>query len=223
MNLTKEITILIKKEFLLEWRQKYAINGILLYVASTVFVCYLSIGIKTSKISPLTWNAILWIVILFTAVNAVAKSFIQESKGRLLYYYSIASPQAIILSKIIYNTALMLLLSSVAFLFYSVVLGNPVQDKWLFFFNILTGSVGFATAFTMISAIASKANNTGSLMAVLGIPVIIPMLLQLMKVSKNAIDGLSPSVSYDELIILMALNVMMVALSYILFPYLWKS
>jgi heme exporter protein B len=217
------IFTLLKKDILLEWRQRYAFNGILLYVAGTVFICYLSIGIKTNKINPLTWNAVLWIVLLFASVNAVAKSFLQEKAGRMLYYYTVASPQAIILSKIIYNTGLLLLLSSIAYLFYSIVLGNPVEDKLLFFLNVIIGSIGFSTTFTMISAIASRADNSSTLMTILGFPIIIPMLLLLMKVSKNALDGLASSVSYDSLLILSALNVMMVALAYILFPYLWRS
>jgi len=217
------IIVLLKKDILLEWRQRYAINGILLYITCTVFVCYLSLGIKTAKISPLTWNALLWIILLFASVNAVAKSFLQEKQGRMLYYYTIASPQAILLSKIIYNTGLLLILSSIAYLFYSIVLGNPVQDKSLFFIAILMGSIGFSISFTMISSIASKTDNSSTLMSILGFPIIIPLLLILMKVSKNAIDGLALSVSIDSLIILGALNCMMLALAYILFPYLWRS
>ncbi len=219
----RSIIVLLKKDILLEWRQRYAINGILLYITCTVFVCYLSLGIKTAKISPLTWNALLWIILLFASVNAVAKSFLQEKQARMLYYYTIASPQAILLSKIIYNTGLLLLLSSIAYLFYSIVLGNPVQDKVLFFTTILMGSVGFSITFTMISSIASKADNSSTLMSILGFPIIIPLLLILMKVSKNAIDGLALSVSVDSLIILGALNCMMLALAYLLFPYLWRS
>ena len=214
---------LLKKDLLLEWRQRYAINGILLYVGSTVFVCYLSIGVKLNSINPFTWNAIFWIVLLFASINAVAKSFIQESKGRMLYYYTLVSPQAVILSKVIYNAFLLLFLSSVAFLFYSIVLGNPVQDKFLFFLNVLAGSVAFSTTFTMISSIASKVDNSSTFMAILGIPIIIPMLMVLIKISANAIDGLAFSVSSNLFTMLIALNVMMVALAYILFPYLWRS
>jgi heme exporter protein B len=217
------IIALIKKDILLEWRQRYAINGILLYVICTVFVCYLSFGIKTNKISPLTWNAVLWIVLLFASVNAVSKSFLQEKSSRMLYYYTLANPQAIILAKIIYNTCLLLVLSSIAYLFYSIVLGNPVDDKGLFFINILLGSIGFSTTFTMVSAIASKADNSHTLMTILSFPIIIPMLLMLMKISKSAMDGLALSVSYDEIIILCSLNVMTTALAFILFPYLWRS
>jgi heme exporter protein B len=103
MSLFKEVSTLVKKEILLEWRSKYALSGILLYVFSTVFVCYLSFR----KINPVTWNALFWIIMLFASVNAIAKSFMQENRGRYLYYYSICSPQAVILSKIIYNQVLM--------------------------------------------------------------------------------------------------------------------
>jgi heme exporter protein B len=223
MALSREILALINKEITLEWRQKYAFNGILLYLGCTVFVCYLSFAVKGNNLTPSTWNALFWIIILFTSVNAIAKSFIQERPGRNIYYYTIASPTGIILSKILYNSVLMIVLSLVGFFFYALVLGNPVQDKMLFIWNISLGALGFSTTLTMISGIASKANNSSSLMAILSIPVIIPMLLLLIKISKNAIDGLDRSVSMDDLLILASVNVLIGAISYILFPYLWRS
>src|ERR1700689_1028005 len=116
MQLVSQTWFLFKKEILLEWRAKYAFNGVLLYVVSTVFICYISFqltpGFEHSSGYKVVWNVLFWIIILFASVNAIAKSFMQESKSRLLYYYTIASPQAIILSKTIYNIFLMLLLSA---------------------------------------------------------------------------------------------------------------
>ncbi|WP_239020910.1 heme exporter protein CcmB [Pontibacter arcticus] len=221
--LFKEILYLIRKDLVLEWRQKYAFNGMLLYVGSTVFVCYLSFGLRSNVLTVPVWNAVLWIILLFTSVNAIAKSFMQENRGRLLYFYSIVSPQGVILAKIVYNTLLMLVLALVCFVFYAVVLGNPVQDVPMFLLSILLGAVGFSTSLTMISGIASKASNNGTLMAVLSFPVIIPMLLMLIKMSKNAIDGLDRSTSFDELLTLLAINMIVITVSYILFPYLWRS
>jgi heme exporter protein B len=218
-----EIIHLIKKDVLLEWRQKNAFYGIFLYLGCTIFVCYLSVGMRGNTISPLTWNALFWIILLFTSLNAVAKGFFQEGKGRILYYYMIATPQAIILAKIAYNTVLLTLLALAALGIYSVVLDNPVGNHLLFIVNVVLGAAGFATTFTLLSGIASKAGNNGALMAVLSIPIIIPMLLLLMKVSKNAIDGLDFDTCWHELVLLMAINFMVVSLSYILFPYLWRS
>lgn len=219
MKLLNEVQSLIKKEILLEWRSKYAFNGILLYVVSTIFVCYLSF--KSTQ--PIVWNVLFWIIMLFSAVNAIAKSFIQESKGRLLYYYSIASPQAIIIAKTMYNICLLLLITFIAFIVYSIIFKNPLSDPYLYLLSIFLGSLSFSTVFTMTSAIASKAGNNGTLMAILSFPVIIPMLMLLIKLSKNAMDGLDRSVSYDEIGVLILINIIVVSASLVLFPYLWKD
>jgi len=211
----------------LEWRSKYAFNGVLLYVVSTVFVCYISFhlspGFSGSEGYPIVWNILFWIIILFASVNAIAKSFIQENKGRLLYYYTIASPQAIILSKTIYNILLMSLLSVLALIVYLLFFPNTIGDPLFYFLAVLLGSISFSTVFTMISAIASKAGNNGTLMAILSFPVIIPVILLLIRISKSAMDGVERSLLYGNIGILFAINVIVIATSLLLFPYLWRD
>jgi heme exporter protein B len=219
MDLFSQVKFLIRKEVILEWRSKYALNGILLYVVSTIFVCYLSFR----RTDPITWNALFWIIMLFASINAISKSFVQESRGRQLYYYTLASPQAIILSKIIYNTFLMLLLAIIALAVYSIVFKNAVGDPFLYLMSVLIGSLSFSTVFTMISGIASRAGNNGTLMAILSFPVIIPLLMLLIKLSKSAMDGLDRSVSLDEIGVLAAINVIVITVSLLLFPYLWRD
>lgn len=219
----KEVVLLVKKEALLEWRQKYALNGILLYVTSAVFIAYLSMGTGQANLQVPIWNALYWIIILFSAVNAVAKSFVQEQEGRQLYYFMIASPEAIILSKTIYNTGLTLILALLGYVVFGIVFGNPVADQPLFLLNLLLGAIGFSAALTMVSAIASKAKNNGTLMAILSFPVMIPILLMAIQVSKSAIDGLDRGISAEKILTLMAINAIVLATSYLLFPYLWRS
>ncbi len=215
MELFSQTWNLVKKEILLEWRSKYAFNGVLLYVVSTVFVCYISFnltpGFTGSKGYPVVWNVLFWIIMLFASVNAIAKSFMQESKSRLLYYYTIASPQAIILSKTIYNILLMSLLSLLALLVYMLFFTNTIGDPLFYFLSVLLGSISFSTVFTMISAIASKAGNNGTLMAILSFPVIIPIILVLIRLSKNAMDGLERNLNYGNIGVLCAINVIVVA------------
>lgn len=147
----------------------------------------------------------------------------QESKGRQLYYYSLTSARAIILSKIIYNVLLMLLLSAIAIFFYALVFKNQIGDMLFYLLAVFIGSLSFASVFTMISGIASKASNSGALMAVLSFPVIIPLLIVLIKFSKNAMDGLDRSVSYNEIGVLLAINIIVITVSLLLFPFLWRD
>jgi len=219
MQLIREVKFLIGKELLLEWRSKYALNGVVLYVVSTVFVCFLSFV----SLKGVTWNALFWIIMLFASINTVSKSFLQESKGRQLYIYTIASPTALIISKTIYNVFLMLLVTIIALAFYTLVFDYVPQDMGLYIVATILGSLSFSTIFTMISAIASKAGNGGMLMAILSFPVIIPVITMLIKLSKNAVDGLDRSVSLDEIAILLIINVLVIASSLLLFPYLWRD
>jgi heme exporter protein B len=217
------IKALLQYELLTEWRNRHALNGVLLYLAATIFICYLSFKLKRSELSPATWNALYWIVIVFSAVSTTAKSFLGVSEGRLIYQYTLAHPVAVILSKMIYHALLLSLVSLGGLAFYAFVMGNPIQDAGLFVLNVVLGSVGLGAAFSMIAAIAAKAGNNMTLMSVLGFPVIIPILLILIKISKNALDGLAWSVSYGNLVILGALDVIVIITGCLLFPYLWRS
>ncbi|AUD03779.1 heme exporter protein CcmB [Spirosoma pollinicola] len=219
----RQMSALMRKEFLLEWRQRYALNGMLLYIVGAVFVCYLSFNARRGQLTPIVWNTLFWIILLFTAINAIAKSFVQERAGRQLYYYTLASPQQIILSKILYNTALMLMLVFLGFGVYAFVLGNPVNDVPLYMLTLVLGAIGFASSLTLVSGIASKAENPATLMAVLSFPIILPLLLMLLKVSKNALDGLDRSVSWNEIGTVLAIDAIVLTLSWLLFPFLWRS
>lgn len=219
MRLMQQIKSLVIKDITLEWRSKYAINSILLYVISTVFVCYQAF----QSVDTLVWNALFWIILLFASINAISRSFVQESPYRQLYYYSIASPQAIIISKVIYNMLLMMFLSVIAYIIYSLIFDNPVGDPLLYFVTVLLGAMSFATVFTMVSGISSKTGSNSTLMAILSFPVIIPLLIVLIRLADNALKGLERSVSYKEIAVLLAINLITVTISLLLFPYLWRD
>ncbi len=199
------------------------ISGLVLYLFSTAFICYLTFSLRQNQITPLVWSALFWITILFTVINTIAKSFIGEKKGRDIYYFSIASPEAIIISKIIYNFLLTLILSFAGFALFILLLKNPIVDINLFCLVIVLSSMGFSSSLTLLSGIAAKANNSNILMAVLSFPIIISVLLITVKITKNCIDGLDRSVSTNDLLTLLAINCLVTAASYLLFPYIWRS
>lgn len=217
--MNRELLALLKKDFTTEWRMRYAVNGILLHVISSVFLVFLSVKIMNGP----TWNALFWLILLFSSVSAVAKGFVGEHKGRSLYYYGIASPQIIIVSKIIYNSFFMLLIACICFVVYITLLGNMAQSIGYYMLVMLLGCLGFSATFTLLSSIAAKSGNGHLLMPVLSFPIIIPLLLVLIKASKKAMDGLDPSLLLPDLLVLLALNCIVIALSYVLFPYLWKE
>jgi len=211
---------LIVKDFKLEWKQRDAFFGLVLYCASTIFISYLAFR---QTIDAITWNALFWIILLFASVNALAKSFLSESKGQQLYFYVISSAPVYFLAKLFYGVILMLILSLISLLIYSSLNGFPAQDLYGYIISTIIGSIGLAVTLTMISAIASRSGSQTSLMAILGFPVLIPMLIIIIKLSAKALDGISIFSSSRELTLLSCLIVLTGTLSYILFPYIWRD
>ena len=132
-------------------------------------------------------------------------------------------PEALIVAKMLYNAVLLLGLALLAFAAFVVVLGNPVADTPLFLTALGLGATGFAAYLTLMSGIAAKAAHSATLLAVLAFPVLRPQVLLLLRISKNALDGLDRAVSSGPLTSVVAVNVIVATLAVVLFPYLWKS
>ncbi|MBT8196611.1 MAG: ABC transporter permease [Bacteroidia bacterium] len=211
---------LIVKEFKIEYRQKYAINGILLFILGTAFIAYLSF---THFIEPKTWNALFWIILLFSALSGIAKSFIQDSDGQKLFNYILLNPKHVIASKLIYNIVLLICIAFLQLLIFTLFLGFPVQSKMQYVLGLLFGCIGIGATLTFISAIASKAQNSSALMAVLSLPVLLPLFITLLRQTRNSIDGIDFGINFKYLIIIVAIDLIVITLAYILFPYLWRE
>jgi heme exporter protein B len=209
---------LFRKELLLEIRQQYSFYGILLYIGATIFVLFNAMDEPESRV----WNGLFWVIQLFICINAVAKSFLQESRGRMLYFYSIASPSDFVLAKLLFNSLLMLVMSLLSLLLFTLFLGNPMQKAGQFIGLVLLGGWSLSLVFTFLAAIAAKAQQNAAIMAVLGFPIIIPQLLLLMKLSNAAFAPLL-TVSFNTVLLLIALDIMVILLAVILFPFLWKD
>lgn len=203
-----------------DFRNPYTLSGAGLFMLSSLFVCYISI----KRIStPSIWVALFWIIILFTSFNAVAKSFINESRARMLYYYTLLNPSQFILAKMVYNALLMMVLSSIAVVVYSTLFKMTIQDPIIFWTGTILGSTGIAFVLSLLSTIASKAGNNLTLLAILGLPILLPLILVSTTLTKNAIDGIDWSVQWKYAFVLLGLNVVCFSLSVILFPYLWRE
>lgn len=219
MGIWKEIWLLIRKDFLLELRNSFTIGGTLLYIFSTIFIVYFSfVSVQTAA-----WNALFWIIALFISISAIGKSFVNENDKLQLYYYVLADPLAVILAKILYNITLLFILLVLAWIGFGFIAANPIKDYAQFFLAIFLASVGFSITFTFISAISSKTTNGSTLMAILSFPLVIPILATLMKLSASATNLLKDTSIFSDVLILIGIDLFLLGIAIVLFPFLWKD
>jgi heme exporter protein B len=210
---------LLKKDLIMEWRQKHALFGVLVYVGATVFVIYMMNGQPDARV----WNALFWTSQLFVAVNSMAKSFLQEHPHRFRYYYTIARPVTFLLAKVAYSVVIMIIMTLISLLLYAVMLGWPPIQGSLFLLVAITGSISLAVVFTFLSAIAARAQQNSSLMAILGFPLVTPILMILSKLAGAALQPVYVTGWWNLAGTLAGVDVLIIFLGVILFPFLWQE
>lgn len=215
----KHLIILIKKEFLMEWRQKHTLFGVLLYIVCTVFAIYMMAGQPDGRV----WNVLFWVGQLFVTVNSVAKSFLQEGEARGRYYYTLVAPGWYVSSKIIYSVLSMLMLTALALGLFCLLLGNPVTHFERFVLAACSGAAALSVLFTFLSAVAARARQNAALIAVMGFPMAIPLLMILSRLTMASVAPVLQEGWWGLLGMMSALSVLIAGLALILFPVLWKE
>lgn len=218
MNFGHVIRI-IKKDYAVDIRQIYSVSSVLLFAVTCSYLIYRTFG---SDISKQVWNILLWLIVLFVGINAIIKSFNQESKSTYLYYYTLFGALEILVARLIYNTLFLTLVYSVIVLFFSVFFDNPVDDYTLFFVGSIGGIIGISTIFTFVSIIAAGENGN-SVMSILSLPLVIPIVMLLVKITSVAMKLMGDSSIYDDVLLIYGIDILLIGVIILIFPALWRA
>jgi len=216
----QELKAAINREWTLELKQQSQLFGLLFYCFATAFILAI---IFRGKMQAQVWNACFWIVNLFVAIQAIARSFSSESSGQMLLAYSLMRPNVFLFGKLLFNWLQMTILSVFSLIFFLFFNGNPLQDFYLFLTTLILTSLSFAGSMTLISAIAAKTRQKGVLMAILSLPIILPQLGAAARLTKHASDDLGWYIASGDFQFLIAITGIVISLSFILYPYLWRD
>ena len=217
------IIAVFKKDWQSELRTRYAINALAMFILVTISVILFSIG--QEKVSEHLTGGLFWVVIFFSAMSGLSRAFVsEEERGTTLTLQLIAAPSTIYFGKLIFNLVLVFIMNiAIVILYYLLFESFIVLNFSLFMLSLFFGSIGIAISSTLIAAIISKANTKGTLYPVLSFPILLPLILTLMELTKFAMDGDLIADSTVELAVLVCYDVIMVTAGYMLFDFIWKD
>jgi len=218
-NLYMQVSGILKGELASDIRRPAVLAAAGLQVMAVSFLCYLG----NTNIGPKVWNSLYWISLVFGVLQATGKAFLHTGKNRWIYINQLASPLGLILAKTIYTWAIAVFLGMANLLVFSVLMDFPVSHAAVYIGAVTLSVMGFATVFTLITAIAGKTPQPGFIAPVLGLPVILPFVLVGMQASLKALNPVLVSSVYKDLMLLGALNFLVLVLTSILFTPLWRD
>jgi len=223
MNYLFAIWAIVAKDVRSELRLRYALNALLMFVVTSLAV--IIIAFQDSELNPEILSALFWIVIFFTAMSGLSRIFVsEEERGTTLVLQLVASPSAVYFGKLIFNCGLTLLLSSAVTLLYVIIFPTfVIQSLTIFTCTVFLGSLGFASASTMIAAIIAKAQAKSTLYTVLAFPVLAPLLITVIYATALSIQGDIWSNSIPQFQIMIGYLCVVVGFSFLMFDYVWKD
>ncbi len=222
MNWLSGAWAVFEKDLRLELRTRYALNTLLMFVASLLLLILFSIG--NAPLSPQITSALLWIIVLFSATVGMGRTFVSEQEQETVLFLQLNTrPSMVYAGKLLFNFLLSLLLSGVAVAGLWFVLSLDVGTPGLLFATIGLGALGLAGAMTLLASIIARTANQGPLFAVLSFPILVPLLLTVVDVTQNALLGTTWNPVRNELISLVGYSGVVITASVLLFDFVWKD
>ena len=216
----KPVSAIIHKDVAIEFRNKESISSMFMFGVLTMVIfnyAFDPTGMDRSLISP----GILWVSFTFAGVIGLNRSLAMELDNECLQGLLLAplSRGDLYLGKVASNFAFMMIAEVTIFPFFVVLnnLGLSMALPEIFGVAIL-GTLGFVAVGTILSMISAHTRMKEVILAVLQIPLTVPVVLMSVSATRMILSEDTEGIS-ARLSILAAFSIVYLTASYLLFEY----
>jgi len=222
VNLAGRTLAVMRKDLKAEFRSRYALNAVIMFALVTLTVISFALGIL--RLSPEMLAALFWIVVFFASMSGLAQTFIREEEsGTSLVLKLTADGTSVFFGKALFNLLLLFMLAILIVPLFIVLLKAQIVSWPIFLAAVIPGLIGLAGATTIIAAIVAQASVKGTLFTVISFPVLLPLLVGVIEITKVALTGGIWGEVTAPLQLVAAYDVVMVTLSVMLFDFVWRQ
>ena len=221
MTAATRIVELIRTDINSEFRNISSTASVFLFSITTVFIAVKAI----SDWNILLMGSVLWILVLFSALNVSSGTFNKDGGNQKLFFYTLYDPVELIISKIIFNTIYIFAIFTLTYSMFVIFTGMQVNQIPVYFLSAILASVGLSTVngFSVLISGSTSALNTNLLLSVMALPVAIPILLSMIKITKNLnTSGQEIRIS-DDIMIIAGIDLLLIGVVILLIKQLWTA
>lgn len=217
-----EVAAVFAKEWRCEFRTRYALNTLALFAFTTLVVVSVNLGPLGISITQGTavLPVLLWLILLFSVAAGLPRAFVQEEETQTAIALRLsATPSSLFCGKLLYGLTLVVALSALVTPIYVAMMNLKVESPGLLVTALAAGGYGLAAGSTLVASIIAQARSKGTLFSVLSFPVLLPLLLLTVELTRNAVSGDPAGVALSQLLLYDA-SVTIAGL--MLFPAVWN-
>jgi heme exporter protein B len=219
--LIKSVFIQLRKDLTVEFRQHFALNVAVSFAA----IVTISIGLSAGGIalSGRVHALLFWVILFFSAMNGLSHVFIREEEEETaLFLRTLSPPEAVYAAKLVFNSLVLLAIGSIIAPLYIIFMGMEVRSPLSFALLLAAGCMAIASSTTLTGAMVAKAGGKGALFTILSFPAVLPVLWVSMKATALILTKRTAADS-EALLFLLAFSIALIAVSYVLFEYVWAE
>lgn len=212
-----------QKDWRCELRSRTALNTLGMFAVTTLVVASAALGPSgndgdADRLAMLP--ALFWLILLFAATAGLPRAFVHEEETHTALALRLsAPPSALFVGKAAYALTLLGLLEALTAPPFLALTGLTVVDPRLFAITLFAAGYGLAIGSVLIAAIMAQAKGPSSLFAVLAFPVLLPLLLLAVELTRNAVIGAEAGVALPQLLLY---DATVTVAGLMLFPTAWN-
>lgn len=220
-NWLAETYAVFAKDWKSEARNLYALNTLALFAITTLVLVSVGLGpMGVDAAGAQVLPFLLWIVLLFATSAGLPRAFVQEEETHTATALRLAArPSAVFWGKLAFSLSLTWGLEILVAPLFLAMVQLEVASPGQFVAALAAGGFGLAAASTVIAAIIAQARGRSTLFAVLSFPILIPLLLLVVELTRDAVGGFASDAVLRQLLLYDGTVAVAGAM---LFPAIWN-
>jgi heme exporter protein B len=224
MSYLRKVFAIVAKDVATELRTREMLSSMFVFSLLVILIFNFAFDLRAENQRTLA-PGVLWVAIAFAGMLGLSRSFIMEKdrgsmEGLLL---TPVDRSAIYLGKMLGNVLFISVIGVVILPISMVFFNLSARDLPSLMGVMILGIVGFAGVGTLFSAMAVHTRAREVLLPILLFPVVIPVMLAAVKLTAAILDRLPFAEVRNWFSLLVAFDLIFLALSFILFDYVMEE
>jgi heme exporter protein B len=213
------LAAVVWKDLAAELRSRELLSAMLVFALLVILIFNFALELDPQT-RPTVTSGVLWVTFAFAGTLGLNRSMAIEKDRGCLDGLLLApvDRSAIYFGKAIGNLIFMLLVELIVLPVYSLLYNINLFVPGLLLVTLL-GSIGYVTVGTLLSTMAVQARTRDILLPILLFPIVLPALLGSVKGSTAFLQGLEMSEIWPWLNLLIAYDVIFLAIAFMVFDF----
>ena len=219
MSFWRKVIAITWKDALSEMRTREIVFSVLVFTLLVIVIFNFAFS-ASQEAMVLVAPGILWVTFAFAGVLSLNRSFIMEKEEGCLEGLMVCpiSREVIYVGKMLGSLLFMLIIEAIALPIFALLFNLPAFSLQLVTITILT-TIGFVAVGTLFSALAANTKAREMVLPILFLPIVVPLIISAVEASGLALSGEPWARLSSWLQIILAFDVIFLAVSFLVFAF----